>query len=51
MNGVRTPREDDNLGVVGYDGFKRRGARNTQGEDVEGADAASNEMGVLGSVI
>lgn len=48
---MRTPGEDDDFGVVGGDLFEGGGAAEDEGEDVEGANAAGDEVGVLGAEV
>lgn len=51
MDGVRAAGEDDDAGVVAGDLFEGGGAAEDEGEDVEGADAAGDEVGVLGAEV
>lgn len=51
MDRVRPSREDDDFGVEGDDGVERRSTRNAEREDVERANSASDEMGVLRAIV
>lgn len=51
MDGVGPAREDDDRGVEVGDGLEGAGAGDGEGEDGEGADAAGDEVGVLGAVV
>ena len=53
QRGVREKkiRENDDGGVEVGDGGERGGAGDAEGEDGEATDAASDEVGVLGTVV
>lgn len=51
VDGVGAAGEDDDAGVVGGDLSEGGGAAEDEGEDVEGADAAGDEVGVLGAEV
>lgn len=51
VDGVGTTGEYDDAGAVVDDGLERAGAGDAEGEDGEGADAASDKVGVLGAVV
>lgn len=51
VDGVGPAGEDDDGGVEVGDGLEGAGAGDGEGEDGEGADAAGDEVGVLGAVV